>query len=250
MGDQWRFFKLRIVHFSFHFAFVAAAAAIWASPGLRTHVPSAGGPRIVLWTRWLLYFLRCFKPLSIPSSRRNEGLFSSRAFPLNPSIRPQHVPTHICGPVAAEWLHMHQNSLQKHKVKQWRAGSLSFRLLARFGCLQWDHSQPTRRALCATGNIKRAVHKHGDSQDSPRPPATVSLYHRSSSSASILELNYLHSHLYHLHTYIPTHKRPISYPMDQFTDIFTMVAVASESPNDIPIDEDTRSGFGNYCVVA
>jgi hypothetical protein len=39
--------------------------------------------------------------------------------------------------------------------------------------------------------------------------------------------------------------------MDQFTDIFTMVAVAPEGPIDQPpIDEDTKAGFGGYCVIA
>ncbi|KAF8145112.1 hypothetical protein K438DRAFT_2028905 [Mycena galopus ATCC 62051] len=42
----------------------------------------------------------------------------------------------------------------------------------------------------------------------------------------------------------------LSHPMDQFTDIFTTIAVSAEDMTDLPLDEDTKVGFGGYCVIA
>jgi hypothetical protein len=225
MGDQWRFSNSALSTF-------LSISRLW--PWLPPFGPRPDSghifPPLVAHE---LFFGRAGSFTFCVASNRyrylqvggTQGLFSSRAFPLNPSIRPQRVPTHICGPVAAGWLHMHQNSSEKHKVKQWRAGSLSFRLLARFGCLQWDHSQPTRRALCATGYIKRAVHKQGDSQDSPRPPTLRATRHPIAprlllaSSSQTLTRTRTTQTIHTLHS-----PAAISYPMDQFTDIFTMVA--------------------------
>ncbi|KAJ6465255.1 hypothetical protein DFH09DRAFT_1381954 [Mycena vulgaris] len=48
----------------------------------------------------------------------------------------------------------------------------------------------------------------------------------------------------------PPHPTP-SHPMDSFTDIFATVAAASDETIDVPLDEDTKAGYGSgFCVIA